>query len=300
MERRELTPEERLLVYKNRRNAIPKVVKSLADSPAEDLASPVWHGLYSAAAGAGLGGAVGYTAAFDPSRRGRNARIGALIGAGILGALGAFSRHAENQAIVDTMKLLPPGSRRMDMLDLPENRRWGNFGDYTIRPAPTKSAARQDVRKGSAERVAQQPRRERFTPEEERMIQREQSKTFAPWSIGFDESLARKLYNPGPYAALSAVLGAPGGGVLGYGLGLLENRFGRGRVDPGAAAILGAALGALALGSMGWKERVARNNDIIETLRRLPPGSTIRDVENDTWYPSWNSGALTSQYPVLV
>jgi hypothetical protein len=41
MERRELTPEERLLVYKNRRNAIPKVVKSLADSPAEDLASPV-------------------------------------------------------------------------------------------------------------------------------------------------------------------------------------------------------------------------------------------------------------------
>ncbi len=36
MERRELTPEERLLVYKNRRNAIPKVVKSLADSPAED------------------------------------------------------------------------------------------------------------------------------------------------------------------------------------------------------------------------------------------------------------------------
>ena len=130
------------------------------------------------------------------------------------------------------------------------------------------------------------------------MIQREQSKTFAPWSIGFDESLARKLYNPGLMPPYQLYLGSwwRRHWLRPWAAG--EQVWPR-QSRPWAAAILGAALGSLALGSMGWKERVARNNDIIETLRRLPPNSTIRDVENDTGTRPGIPGADLA-VPVLV
>ena len=120
MERRELTPEERLLVYKNRRNAIPKVVKSLADSPAEDLASPVWSAVGGAIPGAVGGALTGYMVTpGDDKAKGMGGLLGLLIGAGILGTISGLRRNAQNKDIIENMRRIPPDGTRRDMMSDP-------------------------------------------------------------------------------------------------------------------------------------------------------------------------------------
>ena len=98
--RDELTPEEQKLVAKNRKNVIPKIFTSAADSPAVDLASPAW----SAVGGAGVGALVGGISGANMAGwryAGRGAAIGSVLVPAFC-AIAAKYRHARNQACWST------------------------------------------------------------------------------------------------------------------------------------------------------------------------------------------------------
>jgi predicted lipid-binding transport protein (Tim44 family) len=114
--RQEFTPEEQALIDKNRRNVIPKIYKSRADSPAVDLASPVWSAVGGAIPGAVGGALAGYMATLGDNKGGL---IGLLIGAGILGTISGLRRNAQNKDIIENMRRIPPDGTRRDMMSDP-------------------------------------------------------------------------------------------------------------------------------------------------------------------------------------
>jgi hypothetical protein len=118
--RQEFTPEEQALIDKNRRNVIPKIYKSRADSPAVDLASPVWSAVGGAIPGAVGGALAGYMATpGDNNAKGMGGLIGLLIGAGILGTISGLRRNAQNKDIIENMRRIPPDGTRRDMMSDP-------------------------------------------------------------------------------------------------------------------------------------------------------------------------------------
>lgn len=116
--RQEFTPEEQALIDKNRRNVIPKIYKSRADSPAVDLASPVWSAVGGAIPGAVGGALTGYMVT-DDKVKGMGGLLGLLIGAGILGTISGLRRNAQNKDIIENMRRIPPDGTRRDMMSDP-------------------------------------------------------------------------------------------------------------------------------------------------------------------------------------
>ena len=108
--RKEFTPEEQATIDANRRNVIPKIFKSQADSPAVDMASPAWAGL----GGAGIGAAVGagvMSGTQSPKAMGYGAAAGGVLGA----VIGIMKRKAQNASIEENMRRLPAGAVRRDV-----------------------------------------------------------------------------------------------------------------------------------------------------------------------------------------
>jgi hypothetical protein len=107
--RETFTPDEDRLIAANRKNVIPKIFRSKADSPAVDMASPAWAGVGGGLVGGALGLAVG-----GPGGRGTmaaGAGIGAIIGSIVM----AKSRKAHNESIIENMRRLPPNGVRRDL-----------------------------------------------------------------------------------------------------------------------------------------------------------------------------------------
>lgn len=122
--RTEFTPDEQELIRRNKGNVIPKIFTSQADSPAVDMASPLWSaaggGLIGAALGAGAGSYLSTVAGhrtMGGALPGSPAMIGVGAAAGgIIGAIGsALSRRARNASIEEGMRRLPPGATRRDV-----------------------------------------------------------------------------------------------------------------------------------------------------------------------------------------
>lgn len=105
----EFTPEEQELIRRNKGNVIPKIFTSQADSPAVDMASPVWSGVGGALGGAALGAGV-MAGTESPRAMGIGATAGGVLGA----VVAAMARKAQNASIEENMRRLPPGAVRRD------------------------------------------------------------------------------------------------------------------------------------------------------------------------------------------
>lgn len=88
--------------------------------------------------------------------------------------------------------------------------------------------------------------------------------------------LTELLASPGKQGLLYGLLG---GGLAGGGAALASHLSGA-PINPGvAAAAVGVPAGLLS-GAMGYSHRVRKNDEILDALRRTPPGAVIRDWEN--------------------
>lgn len=108
--RRELSEEEQARIEQRKRAILPKLFKTLRDTPDADMYSPITKASLLGLLGAGLGGALGLAAG-----RGTGAALGAGLGALGLGVLGYKGREAENANIEEMMARLPEGANRRDM-----------------------------------------------------------------------------------------------------------------------------------------------------------------------------------------
>lgn len=113
-------------------------------------------------------------------------------------------------------------------------------------------------------------RRPGFTPSEQAAIDEGQSQWFPQVFKSWADSPAVDMAGPGRTAILAG-LGV--GGLTGLGMHAMK-------ADPKTTAY--STLGAGALGALvGYLHRHARNNDIEEQMRRIPPNGTRRDVLSD-------------------
>lgn len=85
------------------------------------------------------------------------------------------------------------------------------------------------------------------------------------------------MASPGKQALLAALLGGASGAVAGglYGAPLDAS---------GSGALIGGALGAVPAGVLAYLRRKAMNRDIVELMRRSPPGAVKRDLVADPVY----------------
>lgn len=113
-------------------------------------------------------------------------------------------------------------------------------------------------------------RREDFTPDEEDQIEQGESQ-WVPEVLQTDATpLAATMASPTRQGLLAGGLGAAGGGALGH---LAGGLFGK----PEMGTAIGAGVGSLA-GLLRGISQYHHNADLKETMRRLPPGATKRDL----------------------
>jgi hypothetical protein len=129
-------------------------------------------------------------------------------------------------------------------------------------------------------------RRESLTPDEQGQIDDGQSQ-WMPKMIQTDATpISQLMASPGKHGLLKALLMGGLGGAAGFGVGK-----GLG-TSPGLAAGIGAGAGALYGGLTGYVNQHHENDDLAERMRRMPAGSTKRDLDNEGMI----SDALTSRY----
>jgi hypothetical protein len=120
-------------------------------------------------------------------------------------------------------------------------------------------------------------RRESFSPDEQSEIDQGQSQ-WLPKVIKTDATrIPQLMASPAKQGLLQALLGA--------GLGAGSGYFAGKHLGSGTHAGLGAALGGLGVGAAsgihGFINQHHTNDDLTERMRRLPPGSTKRDLDNE-------------------
>ena len=129
-------------------------------------------------------------------------------------------------------------------------------------------------------------RREHLNPDEEKALSSGKSQWFPPILKTDATPIPSMMASPAKHGLLKALLyggaGALGGGALASYMGQ----------PPGVgAAIGGGALGTLG-GVTGYVGQHHENADLEERMRRMPPGSTKRDLDNE----QMTSDALTARY----
>ena len=147
--RRELTPEEELLVARGKKRWLPKIFNSMSTKPHQMMASPLKQGLL-------VGGATGAGAAallhlLANSRDSRGRPDSALAGlgkpaimgsvglgvGGLAGVLAGMNRKAINDDVEETMRRLPPESNYRDMMADPAWYGGARTLGYAQRPSNT-------------------------------------------------------------------------------------------------------------------------------------------------------------------
>lgn len=121
-------------------------------------------------------------------------------------------------------------------------------------------------------------RRARLTRQEAAAVEEGRSQAIPRLVVTDEDSPAVQMSSPQKGALGAGALGAAIGGGAGYGIGtLLSPAWG-----PTGKAV-GGALGALVGGGgaafKAYAGRKRRNAEILETMRRLSPNATMRDME---------------------
>lgn len=111
-----------------------------------------------------------------------------------------------------------------------------------------------------------------FSPEEEEEIDRMKSRWFPKIFRSLSTPMPELLSSPGKTGIMSGALGAGAGAMAGA--GLAQN-------NKGLGAGIGALIGAGLFGPLGYFSKRVANEDILETMRRLPPGARQRDLLSD-------------------
>jgi hypothetical protein len=145
--------------------------------------------------------------------------------------------------------------------------------------------------------LAQQPylhpgvSRRDVSPDEEETIAKKKKQWFPRIFESKGMPLTDRLSSPGKGALMSGLggglVGALGGGLAGS-FGAEAMGLGSGDAGSGTGAMIGAGIGGLGLGGlsalMSYYGRDARNEGILEDVRRFPEGSTLRDLQSDPVY----------------
>jgi len=286
--RTEFTPLEQELIRRNLGNVFPKVFKTLADSPAVDLASPIWTGMGT---GAALGGATAGIGAALGSRGGTLAGIPVAL----LGALfGAKARIASNQDILESMRRIPADGTRRDLLSDPVRMQQAIMAhaERLARQQAKKSALM--PRRAGATKSAASPipggyqglafqrymptysRRDELTPEEQKLVAKNRKNVIPKIFTSAADSPAVDLASPAWSAVGGAGVGALVGGISGANMA--------GWRYAGRGAAIGSVLGAGILGAIAAKYRHARNQGVLEYMHRIPPDGRRRDLYSDPVY----------------
>lgn len=133
-------------------------------------------------------------------------------------------------------------------------------------------------------------RRDVLEPDEEAEVAAGKSQWFPKIIQHDDTPIPSMLASPGKHSVLTGLMGALGGGAIGAGLAYGATKLFPDKVPQvsgGAegmmirSGIRGALGGALGFGALGYKNQDARNAHIEEGMRRLPPGATKRDFNNE-------------------
>jgi len=147
--------------------------------------------------------------------------------------------------------------------------------------------------------LAQQPylhpgvSRRDVSPEEEAIIAKKKKQWFPRIFESKGMPLTDRLSSPGKGALMSGlgggVVGALGGALAGGSLANTGRTLGAplsAGTDTGA--LIGAGVGGIGLGGlsalMSYYGRKARNEGVLEDVRRFPEGSTLRDLQSDPVY----------------
>lgn len=130
--------------------------------------------------------------------------------------------------------------------------------------------------------VPVQKKRKKESPEEQANIERGLSKWLPKIWQSYSTPAWQMLASPGKQSLLTGLGGGGLGALIGAGLGSKISRR-----DPGATGVgagIGGGAGALIAGLLGYFARRQENENILEILKRLPPGATKRDILSDPAY----------------
>ena len=132
--------------------------------------------------------------------------------------------------------------------------------------------------------VPMEERRDNLEPEEEHEVSEGKEQWHAPIFQHEDTPIASLMASPAKHGLLTGIAGAIGGGTVVGGLTYaLAKHYNI--LNPERLAIRGALHGALAGGvafdAFGHHHQTEENAHLEESIRRLPPGSTKRDLDNE-------------------
>jgi hypothetical protein len=142
------------------------------------------------------------------------------------------------------------------------------------------SASAAGLPAGLIRRMVQlQGRRNEFMPDEEAAIRHGKSQMFEPIIQGEETPIPELMASPGKQSLTAGALAAAAGGLMGHQIGDKALPA----LGMEAHPMAGAAIGAGTLGTLAalyqYINRNEQNKDLEETMRRLPPGATKRDLD---------------------
>jgi hypothetical protein len=215
--------------------------------------------------------------------------MGSLLGAGLGGVGGWLGSGPLVGEPVGGMRKSKKNTEEGDGSPAPGSGRLKTGSDK----APKKKNV---VNVASHQFLAPSARRE-FTPEEEEAVEAGKSRWLPTLFQSYSTPVPAMMADPGKQALLAGLLGAGLGGSIGLGLG---HRLG----NENLGGAIGAGIGGLGAGGLAYFARQAKNQDLEEIMRRLPPGARKRDyladpaVQADLLRSSFSSAA--SRLPIVI
>lgn len=131
-------------------------------------------------------------------------------------------------------------------------------------------------------------KRDSFSPEEQKDINRGLSQWWPALFASYGTPVWALLANPAKSAFVSSLFGA---GIVGT-IAAVKGRFGVG------AGLLTAGVGLVA-GTLSYYTRRQQNDNVLDLMKRLPPGATKRDMESDPVYQA-DLNRKTSEMNAMV
>lgn len=124
-----------------------------------------------------------------------------------------------------------------------------------------------------------------FTPNENVDLEKAKSKIIPQIFTNWSTPIHAKMSSPGWAAAGGAALGGVGGSMLGNAIGKIlgakSTQLGNTPLKANMGAAYGGGAGALLAGILAYHMKKNKNQDLEESIRRLPEGATLRDLDAD-------------------
>jgi hypothetical protein len=232
--------------------------------------------------GSMIGGSIPVQAVLGPA-----APLGWLAGS-LAGQAGGAALGASAKGVSPT-KIVAPVPRQVTSKKKPQGKKDDDKEKDNKDKKDTKSAAYTDASVAHQSYMPIIQNRRQLTPEEESRIKARESKWFPRIFTGMGTPVEDQIASPTRSALLRALLGGGLGALLGGGLGARigagspRNPNGMDSVLTGAGigAGAGALLGAPIAGIPSYFAQKAKNDEVKEMMKRLPPDATMRDWNAD-------------------